>query len=116
MLEDSRKRAKSREQGVGNNIHLVRVPVDANILDEGMGLELGLDLAEGDVLAQLQLDQVLLPVHDPDSPVLEHLGDVSGAEPPLAALVIEVLLRLLVILVVTPGYTGTAWDEKGDED
>ena len=43
---------------------LVRVPVDADVLHERVGLEVGLHLAQGDVLAELQLHQVFLAVDD----------------------------------------------------
>ena len=44
---------------------------------------------------------------DPHRPVLEHLPDVAGAEPPLAALVEEILRSLLLVLEVTASNTGS---------
>ena len=45
--------------------HLIGVSVDADVLDERMRFQLRLHLAQADVLAELQLDKVLLPVDDP---------------------------------------------------
>ena len=44
---------------------------------------------------------------DPHRPVLEHLADVASAEPPLAALVEEILLGLLLVLEVPASNTGS---------
>ena len=70
-----------------------------------MGFQLCLHLAQADILPELQLDQVLLPVHDADRPVLKHLGDVPRTEPPFPTLVVEILCRLLLILEISPSNT-----------
>ena len=72
-----------------------------------MGFQLRLHLTQADIFPKLQLHQVLLPVHDADSPVLKHLADVSGAEPPLSALVVEILCRLLLVFEIAPSNTRT---------
>ena len=72
-----------------------------------MGFQLRLHLTQADILAKLQLDQVLLPVHDADSPVLKHLANVPGAEPSLSALVVEILCRLLLVFEIAPSNTCT---------
>jgi len=43
---------------------LVWVSVDADVLHQRVRLEPGLHLAEGNVLAELELDQVLLAIND----------------------------------------------------
>ena len=43
---------------------LVGIAVDADVLDEWVSFELGLHLTQGDVFTQLELDQILLPVHN----------------------------------------------------
>jgi hypothetical protein len=39
------------------------------------------DLSQGDIFAELKLDQVLLPVNNPEGPVSLHLPDVARLEP-----------------------------------
>ena len=86
--------------------------VDADVVHERAGLEHGLDLAEGDVLAVLQLDQVLLAVHDLDGAVVPELADVAGLEPPGAVAVGgEVLLCLFGHAVVAGGDIASADDD-----
>lgn len=70
-----------------------------------MGFQLSLHLAQADILPKLQFDQVLLPVHDADRPVLKHLADVPCAEPPLSALVVEILSRLLLVFEIPSSNT-----------
>ena len=70
-----------------------------------MRFQLRLHFAQADILAKLQLDQVLLPVHDADRPVLKHLANVPGTEPPLSALVIEILGSLLLVFEIAPSNT-----------
>ena len=70
-----------------------------------MGFQLCLHLPQADIFSKLQLDQVLLPVHDADRPVLKHLGDVPSAEPSLPALVVEILCRLLLVFEIAPSNT-----------
>ena len=56
--------------------------VDTDVLDGAMCFEDWLDFAVGDVLAALELDQILLPVDDPEHAVFINLSDVAGPEPP----------------------------------
>jgi hypothetical protein len=73
-----------------------RRPTDAEDL-----LEVGLDLAERDVLAALELDEVLLAVDDAQHAVAVHDADVARVEPDLAVGVQHKgLRRLLGQLVV----------------
>jgi hypothetical protein len=39
------------------------------------------DLSQGDIFAKLKLDQVLLPVNNPEGPVRLHLPYVARLEP-----------------------------------
>ncbi len=39
------------------------------------------DLSQGDIFAKLKLDQVLLPVNNPEGSVCLHLPDVARLEP-----------------------------------
>ena len=66
-----------------------------------MGLQLGLYLTEANILAKLQLHQILLPIDDPQRSVLEQLPDVSSAEPSLAALREEILRGELIIFEIS---------------
>ena len=66
-----------------------------------MGLQLGLHLTETDVLAELQLHQILLPINDPECSVLEQLPDVTSSEPPLTALRKEILRGELIIFEIS---------------
>ena len=50
-----------------------------------MSLQLGLHLPETDVLPQLQLDKILLPVNNLEGAVLLDLTDVPAPEPPVTA-------------------------------
>ena len=50
-------------------VRLGGVSVDADIVHDGTRLEAGLHLAERDVLAELQLHEILLPVDDLERPV-----------------------------------------------
>lgn len=47
----------------GHSELLVGVAVDADVLDQGVRLQAGLNLAQRDVLAQLKLDKIFLPVN-----------------------------------------------------
>ena len=66
-----------------------------------MGLQLGLHLTEANILAKLQLHQILLPIDDPQRSVLEQLPDVPSAEPSLAALREEILRGELIIFEIS---------------
>ena len=66
-----------------------------------MCLQLGLHLSEADVLAELQLHQILLPINDPKCSVLEQLPDVTSPEPSLAALSEEILSSELIIFEIS---------------
>src|SRR5665811_1360743 len=89
-------------------------------------LELGLDRLWGDVLASGGLDEILLAVRDPQSPLRIELADVAGGEPAVGA---EHASRLLGQVVVPPHDVGAAEqdlpvvgdaelgsDERGSDD
>ena len=50
----------------GDDEVLGRVGEEADVFDDGAGLQDSLHLSIGNVLAVLELDQVLLPINDPD--------------------------------------------------
>ena len=66
-------------------------------------LELGLDRLRRDVLAAGGLDQVLLPVRDPQPPLVVECADVAGGEP---AVGIQHLGRLVGKVVVAAHHAG----------
>jgi hypothetical protein len=61
-------------------------------------------LTKGDIFAELELDEVLLPVDEPEVAVPVVLPDIARLEPVLPALVVEILRGLLVILEVALQY------------
>ena len=63
-------------------------------------------LSQTDVLPELQLHQVLLPVDDLNATVRKHLTDIPGTKPTFAPLVKKVFCCLLIVLEVPPGYCG----------
>ena len=66
-----------------------------------MSLQLGLHLTQTDVLAKLQLHQVLLTINDPQRSVLEQLPDVTSPKPSLAAFREEILRSELIIFEIS---------------
>merc|ERR1719431_869911 len=58
--------------------------MDTDILNQGVSFQLRLDLAQTDVLPELQLHQVLLPVDDLHATVRKHLTDIPGTKPRFA--------------------------------
>ena len=48
----------------GHDVGEGSLAVDADVFNERTSLQLGLDLAQRDVLAELQLDQILLTIDD----------------------------------------------------
>jgi hypothetical protein len=82
----------------GDHEALGGVAVDED-LGQLVALEVGvLHLLGGHVLALLQLEDVLLPVHDADRPRLRaHRAHVAGLQPPVGR---DRLLRLLLVVVV----------------
>ena len=111
-----------------DHVALAAVPAHAEVLHRGVGQEAALHLdstswhnnlllatlslvhhlAQADVLAALQLDQVLLAVDDLDGAVRAHVTHVPGAEPPPAVLLEELLLGLVRHLVVLLGHVAAA--------
>ena len=63
----------------GNCEALRRPRANAYVLDKAVDLEVGLDFAKGDVLAHLELDEVLLAVDDLDRAVGHSLANVSSS-------------------------------------
>ena len=87
----------------GHHVGLGGVSVDADVLHKRTGLQDRLHLAKADVLSELELDQILLPVNDPDAAVVLHLADIPGPEPPPARGVSEILLGSLLLVLEVAG-------------
>jgi hypothetical protein len=82
----------------GDEIIVIRIAVDADVVHMGVGEQDGLDLAETDVLAVVQLEQVFLAIcketfisnnKDRDSPMIRN--DPSARNSPISPVANHVL-------------------------